>query len=413
LQKKLIVTISFVFLIFSCQRTTTEAPKKEKSVQRPEEDKSTVKKFAIQNGSSLSQELSAAGIDINAAKLIQKQLSKYVEMRSLPAGFKFETVRVKKQLEKIVFKMSKLEQLTMSSPEFKPYLTKKATKPIVRWFSGRVKSTLWESAKVAGVPPNLILDMTDIFAWQIDFNREIRTGDSWRIRVTEIQADGEHIGWEKIKIAEYKNKNEAFKAIYYKSPYAKFPSYYFPTGESLKRLFLKSPIKFGRVTSKFSKKRFHPIFKTRKPHNGVDYGAPIGTPISTVGDGKISFIGWKGGSGRLVKIKHNSIYTTSYSHLSRFKKGIKVGQNISQGSIIGFVGKSGLATGPHLHFAFYERGRFVDPLGKKFPSADPIHKDHLAEFKVFAKKQLADLKQHTNQTQLQAKSDETDVWKDF
>ncbi|MFN9068710.1 MAG: M23 family metallopeptidase, partial [Bdellovibrionales bacterium] len=164
--------------------------------------------------------------------------------------------------------------------------------------------------------------------------------------------------------------------------------YFSPEGESLRRMFLKSPIQFGRITSGFSKKRFHPILQVNRPHLGVDYAAPTGTPVRAVGDGVIDFSGWSGGGGNVIKIRHNSIYQTAYKHLSGYAKGIRRGSRVKQGQIIGFVGSTGLSTAPHLHFEFYQSGRFVDPVGKKFPSADPVPSQMLADFKKSANERL-------------------------
>jgi murein DD-endopeptidase MepM/ murein hydrolase activator NlpD len=156
--------------------------------------------------------------------------------------------------------------------------------------------------------------------------------------------------------------------------------YFAPDGSSLKRMFLKSPISFGRITSGFSKKRFHPILKVNRPHMGVDYAAPTGTPVKAVGDGRVVFSGWSGGGGNVVKIRHNSIYETAYKHLSRYGKNIRNGALVKQGQVIGYVGSTGLSTAPHLHFEFFHAGRYVDPVGKKFPSADPVPANLMSNF---------------------------------
>jgi murein DD-endopeptidase MepM/ murein hydrolase activator NlpD len=153
-------------------------------------------------------------------------------------------------------------------------------------------------------------------------------------------------------------------------------------------MFLKSPIRYGRITSGFATKRFHPILLTNRAHLGVDYGAPIGTPIRAVGDGVVNFADWSGGGGRVLKIRHNSTYQTAYKHLNGFAKGVHPGAKVQQGQVIAYVGNTGLSTGPHLHFEFYQGGRFVDPLGKKFPSADPVPADYLAQFKAEAADKL-------------------------
>ena len=246
-------------------------------------------------------------------------------------------------------------------------------------FIGVVDSSLWESADLVGMDPNLITSLTEVFAWQVDFTRQVRRGDRWRLTVEQKIVNDQVIGWGNILAAEYDNGSQSFTGV-------RFPqigpnaSYYASNGNSLKQLFIKSPLKFGRVTSGFSKGRFHPVLKIMRPHNGVDYGAPVGTPIMTIGAGTIVEVGPHGGSGNMIKIQHNGTYATAYLHMSRFAPGLRKGSKVEQGQVIGYVGTTGLSTGPHLHFAFYENGVYVDPLGRKFPSADPIAKNALPGF---------------------------------
>ena len=347
-----------------------------------------LKSYTLEKGSTLASSLRNSGIPSNEIPQVLAAVSKKMNLRTLPAGLKYSIKKTHSEILEISIKQGPLKYLKVTRGDqwTTSWETKQPSKEL-RSFKGQVTSTLWESAMESGLPPQLIIKMADIFAWQIDFSREIRKGDRWSLVALELTHNGDHVQWGKILVAEYINKKEQYQAIAY-TPSTGNPGYYFPDGNSLKRLFLKSPIKFGRITSHFTKKRFHPILKINKPHNGVDYGAPVGTPIRVVGDGQVIFKGWKGASGRFVKVRHNSTYTTSYSHLSGYAKGLKTGKKVTQGQTIGYVGSSGLATGPHLHFAFYERGRFVNPLGKKFPSADPIAKDELLKFQQHAMSQL-------------------------
>ena len=255
----------------------------------------------------------------------------------------------------------------------------------VETFSGVVSENLWSSASEANMDSNLIIKLAEIMAWQVDFNREVRKNDRWRLVVESIRVGEKHIDWGNILAAEYINKGDSYQAIFFDRKNSN-NKYYFPDGRSLKRMFLKSPIKFGRISSRFKRKRFHPILKINRPHNGVDYAAKRGTPIRAVGKGKIVYLGRKGGAGKMIKIRHNSVYKTAYLHMSGYKKGLRRGSKVKQGDIIGYVGSTGYATGPHLHFSFYERGRYVDPLGKKFPSADPISKKDKSQFKLNVEK---------------------------
>lgn len=255
-------------------------------------------------------------------------------------------------------------------------------------YSGVVTSSLWESAIKAKMDPNLISELADIFGWEVDFSREVRENDRWRLTVEQKLVKGEPIGWGAILVAEYENAGTPYHAVLFRLEGQEI-GYFNPEGKSLRKMFLKSPIRYGRITSGFSRKRFHPILQVNRPHLGVDYAAPIGTPVRTVGDGVVTFANWSGGGGRVIKIRHNGTYQTAYKHLNGFAKGIRPGAKVSQGQVIGYVGNTGMSTGPHLHFEFYQGGKYVDPLGKKFPSADPVPQNHLAFFKSEAERKLS------------------------
>lgn len=257
-------------------------------------------------------------------------------------------------------------------------------------FSGIVKSSLWESAAEAKMDPNLIADLAEVFAWQVDFSREVQQNDRWRLSVEQKFVKGTPVGWGSILAAEYENASQKLVGILYRTGENQ-SGYYSPDGMSLRRMFLKSPIRYGRISSRFTMKRFHPVLQYNRPHLGVDYAAPVGTPIRAVGDGVIAEAGARGGAGKMIRIRHNSEYATAYKHLNGFAKGIRTGSRVQQGQIIGYVGNTGLSTGPHLHFEFFQGGRYVDPLGKKFPSADPIPPDQLAQFKTEVATQMAAL----------------------
>lgn len=293
------------------------------------------------------------------------------------------------QLISIRFRFSGLESLNVIKNNDVWVAEKKVEEVEIRnaTFFGEVNSSLWESAKLAKMDPVLISELSDIFAWQVDFAREVRVGDRWRLSVEQKYVRGQPAGWGSILSAEYQNAGESFVAILFRVE-GEDRGYFAPDGSSLRRMFLKSPIQFGRITSGFSRKRFHPILQVNRAHNGVDYAAPTGTPVRAVGDGTIEFSGWSGGGGNVIKVRHNSIYQTAYKHLSRYANGIRRGVKVKQGQVIGYVGSTGLSTAPHLHFEFYQAGRFVDPVGKKFPSADPVPSNQLALFQSGAAEKL-------------------------
>lgn len=283
----------------------------------------------------------------------------------------------------IKFHFSPIEMLEVHKigEEWKAQKITEQVETRVMTFSGLVKSSLWESAAEAKMDPNLIADLAEVFAWQMDFSREVQQDDRWRLSVEQRLVKGQPVGWGLIQAAEYENSTQKLVGILFRTGEDQY-GYYSPDGASLRRMFLKSPIRYGRISSRFSTKRFHPILQYNRPHLGVDFAAPIGTPIRAVGDGTIAEAGVRGGAGKMIRIRHNSEYATAYKHLSGFAKGVRSGSRVSQGQIIGYVGNSGLSTGPHLHFEFFQGGRYIDPLGKKFPSAEPIPTERLTQFKT-------------------------------
>jgi murein DD-endopeptidase MepM/ murein hydrolase activator NlpD len=256
------------------------------------------------------------------------------------------------------------------------------TKELVH-FAGVIEDSLWASAVGQNLSPEVIQSFAEVFGWQVDFNREVRKGDRWRFTVEKLFANDRHVGWGNILFAEYFNGPEHYKAYFYKNQAKEIQGYFDSKGDSLRKVFLKSPIKFGRITSGFSRRRFHPIHKRYKAHNGIDYGAPRGTPIRAVGDGRIVKIGRYGGSGKMVVVDHIAGYKTKYLHMSRFARGMRRGRKILQGQIIGYVGATGYATGPHLHFEMWKHNRVMNPQKVNLPAADPVPEELVAHFKSY------------------------------
>lgn len=246
---------------------------------------------------------------------------------------------------------------------------------------GVIDNSLWMNMVNAGVNPNLALELSEIYAWTIDFYA-IQKGDAYKVIYEEVWVDSLQIGIGEIPAALF---HHAGKDIYaFRFVQDSVADYFDETGASLRRTFLKAPLRFSRISSHFSNSRLHPILRIRRPHHGVDYAAPSGTPVMTIGDGVVTKVGWSGGAGRMVKIKHNSMYTTAYLHLSKYGEGVKEGAFVKQGQVIGYVGSSGLSTGPHLDFRFYKNGQAVDPLKVESPPAEPVESIHLPRFERFA-----------------------------
>jgi len=254
--------------------------------------------------------------------------------------------------------------------------------------SGEIKTSLWNELVHQGANPSLALEMSEVYAWAIDFFG-LQKGDQFRVIYEQLLVENEVVGLGKIRTAWFKHANKDFYAFYFIQD--SIGDYFDEEAQSLRRTFLKAPLRFSRISSRFSHSRLHPVLKIRRPHHGVDYAAPTGTPVQAIGDGKIIYAARKGGAGNMVKIKHNGTYSTAYLHLSRFGKGIKSGVFVKQGDIVGYVGSTGLSTGPHLDFRFYKNGQAVDPLKVESPPAEPVDSSNIESFNQYADKMKIEL----------------------
>ena len=258
---------------------------------------------------------------------------------------------------------------------------------------GTIESSLFEAVTSTGESDVLAMNLADIFAWDIDFILDIRQGDSFQALVEKRYRDGQPAGYGRILAAEFTNQGTTFQAFLYQDGDRR-ADYYDAEGQSLRKAFLKAPLSFSRISSGFTTRRFHPITKTWKAHPAIDYVAPTGTPIKSVGDGVIIRKGYTKGNGNYVKIRHNSSYETIYLHMKGFAKNIGNGKRVAQGQTIGYVGSTGLATGPHLCFRMYKNGAPVNPQRVKAPAAQPIAKPNLADFKLRVETLMAELTDH-------------------
>ncbi len=244
-----------------------------------------------------------------------------------------------------------------------------------------VHSSLYEAIQEAGEDPQLALALSEVFAWDIDFYLDPRKGDTFQVLVEKESFGGRTVRYGEILSAEYAGSLVGTKRVFrWVDPRTQVAAYYGEDGSSTRRAFLKSPLKFANITSKFGG-RIHPVLKYMKQHQGVDYGAPTGTPIWAVGDGVVTKVGWGGGCGNMVQLRHANGLETVYCHMSKIGEGLAVGTRVAQKRVIGYVGKTGLATGPHLHYGVKRGGQFVNPLGLKFPPAEPVPEALLEQFR--------------------------------
>lgn len=254
-----------------------------------------------------------------------------------------------------------------------------AIREVETTISATVHRSLYEALREAGEGPQVVQQLSDVFQWDIDFF-ELRRGDSFSFVVTKQYAGSDLVGYGPITAARFTHRGTTFEAFRHEMPDGR-AGYYSASGTPLRKQFIKSPLKFSRVTSGFSKRRFHPVLKYFRPHYGVDYGAPVGTPVMSTADGVVVDARYKTGEGNFIRIRHSSRIDTCYLHLSRFQKGLKKGTRVNQGDVIGYVGMTGLATGPHLDYRVSENGKWLDPLKLKSITPDPLRGESLGRFR--------------------------------
>lgn len=263
--------------------------------------------------------------------------------------------------------------------------------------SAEIRYSLFGATDAADIPDSVAMGLADIFGGNIDFHRDLRKGDRFSVVYESITHLGKQVRTGRILAAEFVNNGKTFNAVWFESEPGK-GGYYTADGKNIRKAFLRSPLEFSRITSGFSLSRFHPVLQKWRAHKGIDYGAPAGTRVKATGDGTVEFVGNQGGYGKVITLRHQGRYTTVYGHLSGFAKGLKNGMRVSQGEVIGFVGATGLASGPHLHYEFRVNEVHQNPLSIALPSAPPLAAEHLARFQASCQPHLAriDLIRATN-----------------
>ncbi len=335
----------------------------------------------LRSGETFSGLMTRLGMSLDSANMLAAVSDSTFDPTSMRAGnqwrayFQADTTGIG-ALQYLVYDRNKVDMTVFRcSGELASWPVRRPVTVTPRYADVTITSSLWNDMQKAGVPILLISDLSEIYAWTIDFFR-LADGDRFRVLYDEESVDGEAIDVDPIYYAVYERDTLRIPAIMLDQGDGG-NIYWKPGGESLRKAFLKAPLKFTRISSGFSYHRLHPVYGTVRAHTGVDYAASTGTPVMSIGDGTVIGRGWAGGGGNTVKIRHNSVYTTSYMHLSRYAYGLKVGDRVSQGDVIGYVGMTGTATGPHLDFRVWKNGTPIDPLHMDAPSADPIRPENL------------------------------------
>ena len=335
----------------------------------------------IRRNGFLSSILMEHGVTMEEIDMVTRNSSAVFDVRKIRSGNSFTLFCRKDSTARADYLVYEHDPVTWyifsfnDSLNITPY--RKEVKSIVKYASATIETSLWDAMLAGGLHPSLVVGLSDIFAWSIDFFG-LQKGDSFKVIYEELSIDEKPLAIGKIYGAQFSGSGLLIYAI----PFIQDgkESFFDGEGNSLRKAFLKAPLQFSRVSSRFSSGRMHPILRIRRPHYGVDYAAPVGTPVMAIGDGRVTQTSYENGSGRMVRIVHNSVYSTAYLHLSRFGSGIAPGVYVKQGDIIGYVGSSGLSTGPHLDFRFYKNGSPVDPLRVEAPPVEPVSEANKVKF---------------------------------
>lgn len=353
-----------------------------------------VKEYKMKNGDNPAAIFSGLGFTALMADSISKAAAAVLDPTKLQAGMHYYTFSLQDSTARIryvAFAKTKTDYAvidftgdTVQAYEFNKPITLKR-----QYVEGTINSSLWNVLQSQGVNPLLAINIADVFAWQIDFY-DVKEGDSFRVLYDVAYIDDTTaLNINGIQGAVFTHQGKDFVAI----PFTQDSVFEFfdHEGNSLRKAFLKAPLDIFRITSRFTNARFHPILKRYRAHHGVDYAAPVGTPVKSIGAGTVVAKGYQGGGGNFLKVKHNSVYTTTYMHLSKFAKGIQVGSHVQQGEVIAYVGSTGLSTGPHLDFRVHKNGQPINPLNMEAPPSLPVKPELRDSFQIVKQRVLAEL----------------------
>ena len=351
----------------------------------------------MKRGHSLSQMLRADGISPRTINQIAQALKGHFNFRRAKPGQSYRLVQDRAgNVQEFRYHVSPTQSFTVARVDGALRVSSEDgdLEPRSTRIAGVITSTLYQSITNLGEDGSLARDFADIFAWDVDFQRKVRPGDSFQILYErlyrEVGGRETYVRPGRILAAKFQNQSGEYTAVYFESRDGS-GGYYRPDGSSVEGAFLMAPMRHARITSSFSSARRHPILKITRPHRGIDYAASIGTPVWSVADGVVIQRRWTGGNGNLVKIRHENGYVSSYAHLSRYADGLRVGDRVEQKQVIGYAGQTGLATGPHVCFRIQRNGKYVDPSRLRMPSGVPIAKAQVPVFRASRDLLLAEL----------------------
>jgi len=335
----------------------------------------------IKSGENLGEIFTHLGVEQRIVGNLDSYIKGVFDIRKLRSGNTYTAMMSTSKESKLIYFIYTINDTSYVVFDFRDSLhVHTGAKEVVRNLksvSGEITSSLWATMQKAGADPNMAVALANIYQWSIDFYA-IQKGDAFKAIYEELSVDGKPISIGEIHSAIFIHNGKEYYAHRFEQ--GNVTDYFDDKGQNLRKEFLKAPLKFSRITSKFSNSRLHPILRIRRPHHGVDYAAPKGTPVHTIGRGTVVKASYAGGAGRLVNIKHNNGYSTTYMHLAGFGPGIRPGASVSQGQVIGYVGSSGLSTGAHLDFRVYKNNVAIDPLKMDSPPALPVGESYKASF---------------------------------
>lgn len=387
MRKALFLTFSIILTLFVISRNSpfspeqVAAPEPQPAVAEAAAAEPTTIAGTIKRGESLYDIFTKHGLDIEDLYAMVKASKGIYNLSRVVSGHSFSMLLdSENRVSSLTYSMDSDYLLKLKRTEDGAF---KAQKEAIPYEKSLVHMSGTVNANLVSAMDNLLLALalSDIFAWDIDFTTDIRKGDTFKLVVEEFRLDGEFKKYGNILAAEFTTNGDTHHAYLFEQDGN--TDYFDGKGRSLRRALLKAPLSYRRISSGFTRHRYHPVLKTYRPHLGVDYAAPRGTPVSTVGDGTVIHAGYRGANGNLVIIKHRNGYLTYYGHLASIKRGVRKGKRVKQGQVIGYVGSTGRATGPHLDYRVKKNGRFVNPLRLKLPPGVPVKKALIAQFRAF------------------------------
>lgn len=341
----------------------------------------SIKANVVGSRQTLSHLLSVFNVSAADIDGIARDMKEVFDPRRIRAGqsyFGYYEPDSVAALRYFVYEISNLEYLKICFKDSLEILREEKEVTIVpKTAAGIITSSLWNTLANNGLNPDLAIKLSEVLAWEVDFYR-IQQGDRFKVVYEENYVGERSVGISRVNAVYFVHQGREVLGFHFEQD--TIDGFFNHNGESLRKVFLKAPLEFGRISSRYSQSRMHPVLKYRRPHYGTDYAAPHGTPILSVGDGVVTQATYNSGNGNFVRIRHNSVYETQYLHMSRFASGVRPGTRVKQGQVIGYVGSTGLATGPHVCFRFWKNGQQVDHLREEFPRADNLPSDYLPSF---------------------------------